>query len=127
MGAGHDTLVLIVVFNFLLLALLSDVDTDDMAQLLLVVAQSLFMLLPIAGINGMVAGIPAQLTTAKCTTHAVASLGFVTLIAMFSVKGAALGVKLCSINLFLRMIENVRIYQLHLRYDRPVRKAAHRF
>jgi hypothetical protein len=124
-GAAYDVLTLVAIFALLVLGLLADVDTNDTSAVLLVVAQSLFMLLPIGGLNGMREGRPTQVTCAKITTHIVASLGFITLIAMFTVKEAALGVKLCFINLILRIGENVRIYQLHLRYVHPIRKAPH--
>ena len=112
---SRDVLMLAVVFALLVLGFLSGVDTNDTPEVLLVVAQCLFMLLPIAGLNGMREGRPTQATQAKITNHTVVSFGFITLIAMFTEKEVALGVKLCSMNLILRTFENARMYQLHLR------------
>ena len=123
--AAQDGLTLLVVFLFLVLFLLIDLDFDDTAAVLLVVAQSFFMLLPLSGFYAMRAGRPTPASCHKIANHAIAAAGFVTLICMFTVKGSMLGVKLCTINLSLRAMEAMRIWQLHVRH-RP-QKAVHRF
>lgn len=121
---SRDVLMLAVIFALLLLSLLADVDTNNTAQVLLVVAQCLFMLLPIAGLNDMREGKPMQATRIKIRNHTVVALGFVMLIAMFTTKEATLGVKLCSMNLMLRFLENARAYQLHLRYEYSITQSS---
>jgi hypothetical protein len=89
----------------------------DVPSMLLFLGQSLFMVLPLTGLYSMRVGSPARMTWIKGINHSVATLGFVTLIVMFAMKGAWLGVKLCSANLGLRLVEWSRILQLHFRRD----------
>jgi hypothetical protein len=89
----------------------------DLPSWLLVLGQTFFMVLPLTGFWSMHAGRPSPISWIKGINHSVATLGFITLIVMFSMKGAWLGVRLCSINLGLRLLEWVRILQLHFKKD----------
>jgi hypothetical protein len=86
---------------------------------LLTAAQSLFMLLPLSGLVAMSAGKPQLLQGPRAVIVVAATLAFALLVVMFHVSGSYLGVGLASGNLGLRIIEAVRVAQVHFRASTP--------
>ena len=85
---------------------------------LLVAAQTLFMVLPLAGLYGMRDGHPTRVTLPKAVIVSCAIVAFGILVAMFYITPEGkppnwVGVGVCSGNLALRLIEAARCLQLH--------------
>jgi hypothetical protein len=114
-GIVMDAVMFIVVYPTLLVVLLPELLAADGTHQIFIFAQAFFMLLPISGFYSMRAGNPTPATLIKCVNHLVATCGFITLVTMFTLQSKHLGIKLGSINLSLRVLENLRIGQLHLR------------
>jgi hypothetical protein len=84
-------------------------------EALLSAAQGLFMLLPITGLVHMSGGKGVLLTPPKCVIVVSAITAFSILVIMFYLENSDLGVGLCVGNLVLRIMEALRVGQLHLR------------
>ena len=91
---------------------------ERVARDLLIAAQVLFMLLPLAGGYMMREGRPTRLHWPKVVIIASALMAFSLLTVMFytnSTRPNWPGVIVCSCNLALRILEAARCVQLHLR------------
>ena len=91
------------------------VATQQQTDALLSTAQSLFMLLPLSGLVAMAQGTPTLLAGPRATIVVAATVAFALLIVMFHINDNNLGVGLASANFGLRVIEAVRVAQLHFR------------
>jgi hypothetical protein len=114
-GIVMDAFVFILVYPTLVAVLLPELLAADGTHQIFIFAQAFFMLLPISSFYSMRAGNPTPATFTKCVNHFVATCGFITLVTMFTLDSKHLGIKLGSINLSLRVLENLRVFQLHLR------------
>jgi len=84
-------------------------------ELLLIVAQCLFMLLPLTDLFVMRSGKPAPVQAPKAFKMGAALSAFALLITMFALAKKWLGVGLCCGNFLLRVSEAARVLQLHCR------------
>jgi hypothetical protein len=91
------------------------VATQQQIDAILSAAQSLFMLLPISGLVAMAEGKPTLLKGPRAVIVVAATIAFSLLVVMFYISDNDLGVGLASTNLTLRVIEGVRVGQLHFR------------
>ena len=83
---------------------------------LLTAAQILFMLLPLCALFAMRSGTPVAANGPRIVSAAAAMTAFALLVAMFYQAASLLGVTLCGANLGLRLVEAVRLAQLHRRH-----------
>jgi hypothetical protein len=89
--------------------------TQQQVDALLSAAQSLFMLLPLSGLVAMAEGNPTKLKGPRAVIVVAATIAFGLLVIMFYISDNDLGVGLASGNFGLRVIEAVRVAQLHFR------------